>query len=194
MKIGRAGIDALNKDLQAKLNPPKPRQKDIEFERVTFRLGDKVMQIQNNYEIEWHRTDNVNFIGTGIFNGDIGTISYLNADAGEIKIEFDDGRVATYARPDLSQVALAYAITVHKSQGCEFDAIVMPVVMGAPLIFTRNLLYTAITRAKKTVVLVGTKAAINKMIRNNYVEKRCTLLKDFMSEQRKKFNELYGGQ
>lgn len=188
MKVGTAGIDSLNRKLQERLNPQKTGQAAVEFERAVFRVNDKVMQIQNNYEIEWIKNG---IIGSGIFNGDIGTIKHIQKDTHEVEIEFDDGRNATYARTDLYQLTHAYAITIHKSQGCEFDCVVMPVVFGAPLIFTRNLLYTAITRAKRLVVLVGTKGAISGMIKNNYIEKRSTNLKDFLIEQNKKFKQLY---
>ena len=186
MRIGQAGIDALNKKLQARINPHKSGMQII-FDNVTYRLGDKVMQTVNNYELSWSRFDEYGGEerGEGVFNGDIGYISYIAPSSYETTVNFDDGRVAVYARSDLSELTLAYAITVHKSQGSEFDNVVIPIVSGAPIILTKNLLYTAITRAKKLVVLVGTKQNLARMIHNVYTAKRYTMLKSFLTEEGK---------
>ena len=123
--------------------------------------------------------------GTGIYNGDIGYITNIEPNSHQVTVKFDDGKICKYEKTDLYQITLAYAITIHKSQGSEFDCVVIPLVPGAPIIITRNLLYTAITRAKKTVVLVGSKQILARMIHNNYTAKRFTLLKDFLSEEYK---------
>jgi exodeoxyribonuclease V alpha subunit len=135
------------------------------------------MNIANNYSQEWTK-DGEN--GKGIFNCDIGTITEINRGDGEIIVELEDGRVTAYLRSDLQNLILSYAITVHKSQGCEFDAVIIPVVSGAYMILTRNLLYTAVTRAKRLVVLVGTKENIQKMVNNTYTKKRHSALAKFL--------------
>ena len=126
-----------------------------------------------------------------MFNGDIGTVAFIH-QTGEIEVEFEDGRRATYVGENRRQLILSYAVTVHKSQGCEFDAIVMPVVGGAPVIMTRNLLYTAITRAKKMAVLVGDEHNIKRMIDNNYVAERFSALNVFIDEARSGMRRLFG--
>jgi len=143
------------------------------------------MQITNNYELEYKKYEENGTIqeGTGVFNGDIGYITHIAPETFETTVRFDDGKVCVYAKSDLHQITLAYAITIHKSQGSEFPCVVIPLVPGAPIIVTRNLLYTAITRAKKTVVLVGSKQILARMIHNNYTAKRYTLLKDFIKEE-----------
>ncbi len=192
LKIGRAGVDNLNTQIQNIVNPHKFGEFSLEFERVSFRVGDKVMQTQNNYEMEWIKMEDlVEVSGQGVFNGDIGIIEHIDRNTSETTILFDDGRRAKFLREDLYQLSLAYAITVHKSQGCEFDYVVIPLPAGPEIILTRNLLYTAVTRAKKLVVLVGSKANISRMVRNNYTAKRYTKLKDFLVEKNKEFNNLY---
>ena len=143
------------------------------------------MQIANNYEQEFKKYCDNGTIqeGTGVFNGDIGYITNIEPQTYEVTITFDDGKICRYSKQDLHQITLAYAITIHKSQGSEFECVVIPLVPGAPIIVTRNLLYTAITRAKKTVVIVGSKQLLARMIYNNYTAKRYTLLKDFLIEE-----------
>lgn len=193
LKIGAAGVDHLNAQIQNIVNPHKFGAVELEFERVTFRVGDKVMQTQNNYEMEWEREENGRLItGQGVFNGDIGIIAQIDRGTSETTILFDDGRRARFTREDLYQLTLSYAITVHKSQGCEFDYVVIPLPAGPSIILTRNLLYTAVTRAKKLVVLVGSKANISRTVRNNYTAKRYSKLKDFLINKNKEFNDLYG--
>ena len=123
--------------------------------------------------------------GQGVFNGDIGYITHIAPSTFETTVNFDDGRVAIYTRSDISELTLAYAITIHKSQGSEFDYVVIPVIAGAPIIITKNLIYTAITRAKKMVVLVGTRQNLARMIHNTYTAKRYTMLRYFLSEELK---------
>lgn len=184
MKAGPCGIDNLNKRLQMTINPYY-QGVELSTDFTKFHVNDKVMQIQNNYEMEFvkYESNGTTQTGTGVFNGDIGYISRIDPDTHEVTIRFDDGKICRYAQTDLYQITLAYAITIHKSQGSEFDCVVIPLVPGAPIIITRNLLYTAITRAKKTVVLVGSKQILARMIHNNYTAKRFTLLKDFIVEE-----------
>lgn len=184
MKAGPCGIDNLNKRLQMTLNPYY-HGAEISTEFTKFHVGDKIMQIVNNYEMEFLKYEPNGTIqkGTGVFNGDIGYITDINIDTHETTVRFDDGKLCRYAKTDLQQITLAYAITIHKSQGSEFDCVVIPLVPGAPIIITRNLLYTAITRAKKTVVLIGSKQLLARMIHNNYTAKRYTMLKDFLVEE-----------
>lgn len=184
MKAGPCGIDNLNKRLQMTINPHFSGM-EIENEFTKYHVGDKIMQISNNYEMPYVKyEENGRMLdGTGVFNGDIGYITQIEPETLEVTIRFDDGKVCRYARTDLHQITLAYAITIHKSQGSEFDCVVIPLVPGAPIIVTRNLLYTAITRAKKAVVLVGSKQILARMIHNNYTAKRYTLLKDFIKDE-----------
>ena len=184
MKAGPCGIDNLNKRLQLTINPHFSGV-ELATDFTKFHVNDKVMQIQNNYEMEYvkYEENGTTQQGTGVFNGDIGYITRIEPETHEVTIRFDDGKICKYAQTDLYQITLAYAITIHKSQGSEFDCVVIPLVPGAPIIITRNLLYTAITRAKKTVVLVGSKQILARMIHNNYTAKRYTLLKDFVIEE-----------
>ncbi|MGB9808675.1 MAG: ATP-dependent DNA helicase, partial [Caldanaerobacter sp.] len=135
----------------------------------TFRVGDKVMQIKNNYRMTWKRGDEE---GEGVFNGDIGIIQSIDEELQEVTVYFDDEKVVTYDFSDLDELTLSYAITVHKSQGSEFPVVIMPVTYGPPMLLTRNLLYTAVTRAKKLVVLVGQEKYLKFMIDNNRISKR----------------------
>ena len=180
MKAGLCGIDNLNKCLQEQLNPLKGFSSEIVTERYSFRLNDRVMQTTNNYEREWVKDSER---GTGVFNGDIGTITHIDGAINELIVTFEDGRVARYTKADLSEIMLSYAITIHKSQGSEFDCVIIPVLSGPPMLLTRNLLYTAVTRAKRMVVLVGSELCIKRMVRNNYTQKRFTLLKDFLTNE-----------
>ncbi len=186
MKAGPCGIDNLNRRLQMTINTHYPGI-ELESEFSKFHVGDKVMQMVNNYDQSYvkYEENGMTQEGSGVFNGDIGYITRIEPDTHEVTIRFDDGKICKYARTDLYQISLAYAITIHKSQGSEFDCVVIPLVPGAPIIITRNLLYTAITRAKKTVVLVGSKQILARMIHNNYTAKRYTLLKDFIAEEYK---------
>lgn len=180
MKAGICGIDNLNKCLQDKLNPSSLKKPEIEFDKYIYRVGDRVMQICNNYERVWKRGCSEE--GTGVFNGDIGEISLIDVSTGEVIVEFEDGRRVTYFKTDLSELMLSYAITIHKSQGSEFDAVVLPLLSGPPMLLTRNLLYTAVTRAKKMVVIIGSKACVKRMVMNNHTQTRYTMLCDFLKE------------
>ncbi|MBO5772596.1 MAG: ATP-dependent RecD-like DNA helicase [Clostridia bacterium] len=185
LKSGQAGVEVLNQLLQDTLNPFNPSKKQIALGKTVFREGDKVMQTVNNYSTVWTRTlaDGSEEEGQGVFNGDIGEIVDIDKFSGVVHVRFDD-RLCTYNSFDLVELALAYAITVHKSQGSEFDVAVISLVSGPPTIINRNLLYTAITRAKKTVVLVGSKKVLALMVHNGYIVRRQTLLKDFLEKEK----------
>lgn len=174
---GTLGTVELNKVLQNELNPPADSKPEYKSYLYTFRVGDKVMQTKNNYDIVWRKDDEQ---GTGIFNGDIGKIININRATMCAVLDFD-GRVATYPFDMLSQVELAYAITVHKSQGCEFEAIIMPVLGGFEKLYYRNLLYTAVTRAKKLLILIGSEEKIKSMVDNNRRTRRYTCLKNMLA-------------
>ena len=174
---GTVGSVELNKILQNEINPPGDAKPEYKSYVYTFRVGDKVMQTRNNYDIVWRRGDEQ---GTGIYNGDIGKIVNINPPAMTAVIDFD-GRVASYPFDMLSNVELAYAITVHKSQGCEFEAVIMPVLGGFEKLFYRNLLYTAVTRAKKLLILIGSEEKINSMVDNNRRTKRYTCLRNMLT-------------
>lgn len=193
MKAGVCGVDSLNKELQKMINPPNLNKKEIVTENVIYREGDRVMQTINNYEQEWTRMTDEGFVekNMGVFNGDIGNIIEINSQTGEIVVLFEDGRKSIYPRTNLSELVLSYAITIHKSQGSEFDVAVIPVVSGASVILTRNLLYTAVTRAKKMVVLVGSKQNIARMVNNNYTQKRYSMLKQFLIDEQLSFYQMY---
>lgn len=177
---GPAGTVELNKILQHELNPPSKEKSEIQTFLYKFRAGDKVMQNKNNYDIIWHKDNGGETeSGAGIFNGDIGIITKVNKLLGMVTIDFD-GRVANYTIPMLDNIELAYAITVHKSQGSEFDYVVFSAFKGYDKLYYRNLFYTGVTRAKKMLVLVGSKAVIDRMIENNKRTNRYTCLKEML--------------
>ena len=180
MKSGLCGVDNLNKNLQEKLNPPSLKKPEVVTEKVVYRLGDRVMQITNNYERNWIKDDREE--GTGVFNGDIGEITFIEPNSLEITVLFEDGRYAKYLKKDLAELVLSYAITIHKSQGSEFDVVIIPVISGPPMLLTKNLLYTAVTRAKRMVVLVGAKQSIAMMVHNRSTLTRSTMLKQFLCD------------
>lgn len=193
MKSSVCGIDNLNKELQQRLNPPGEFKPEIITENMIYRLGDKVMQTQNNYEQEWSRQVSEFYVedGVGVFNGDMGIIDGINLETNQVSVLFDDGRKAVYERQNLLELTLSYAITIHKSQGSEFDVVVMPLISGPSMILTRNLLYTGVTRAKKMVVLCGSKTNLKRMIKNNYQAKRYSYLKNFLVDENKNFVAVY---
>ena len=169
MRKGEAGVNSLNEMLQEAINPPEAGKPQIQVGRTVFRNGDKVMQTKNNYRIKWRRGDEE---GEGVFNGESGMIRMIDEEEKSLLVELDDGRFVEYAFEDLDEVSIAYAISVHKSQGSEYDVVVMPVLGGAPMLMTRNLLYTALTRAKKMVVLVGSEQSICRMVDNDRIAQR----------------------
>ena len=179
---GELGVTELNKKLQQVLNPPDKNKAEIRMPVYTFRIGDKVMQTKNNYDLPWIKDDGTE--GSGVYNGDIGVIEKIEKGAVSAKIRFDD-RIVTYNSDNLMNVELAYATTVHKSQGNEFNAVVMPMYYGAPQLYYRNLLYTAVTRAKKILILVGNVSTLKKMVDNNKKTKRYSALKEFLERGRR---------
>ena len=193
MKSGVCGVESLNKKLQEIINPSSLHKQELHLETRFFRVGDKVMQTVNNYNLEWKKEDRDNLeLGKGVFNGDIGTIKDINNQTGETEVVFDDDRVCVYSKQEVFELQICYATTIHKSQGSEFDAVVIPVVAGSNQIITRNLLYTAVTRAKKLVVLVGPKKNIARMIYNNYTARRYSMLEELIKLQKQKTEEMYG--
>lgn len=181
MKAGVAGVDNINLKIQEALNPESALKAQIEHGKRVFRVGDKVMQIKNNYEQEWVKSEgNVITNGNGIFNGDMGYIEEINTQTQSIIVCFDDGRRTNITSADFDNLTHAYAITIHKSQGSEFPVVIIPVLGGNPMLYNRNLLYTAVTRAKKMVVLVGKQTSIYHMIKNEYMQKRYTMLRQFL--------------
>ena len=173
---GLTGTVSLNTALQRILNPPSPDKEDMERGSKLFREGDKVMQIKNNYDIIWTKGKEVS---SGIFNGDIGRIIAINHNASFMKIDFD-GRISLYPFDNVNELELAYAITVHKSQGSEFDAVIMPVCNVIPQLSYRNLLYTAVTRAKNRLILVGTPQQVREMVDNDKKTRRYSFLKHLL--------------
>ena len=173
-KKGESGTRILNKGLQDILNPQMRNKNEKDFGSVTFREGDKVMQIKNNYDLYWETKDGKNY-GTGVYNGDMGIINQISDDG--IEVVFDDEKYALYDNTNIEELEHAYAVTVHKSQGSEFPVVVMPIIQGPPMLYTRNLLYTGVTRAKELLVIVGNANVVNHMIANNDIKKRNTELK-----------------
>lgn len=192
LKAGVCGIDNLNRSLQATLNPPSIEKAELVVGENIFRVGDKVMQTANNYNLVWKKMNGfIEEEGEGVFNGDIGFIEQIDYQTGEVIVEFEDGRACLYPRTEISQLSLAYAITIHKSQGSEFDIVIIPTISGPNIILTRNLIYTAVTRAKKMVVLVGEQKNLKRMVSNTYTVKRLTLLKQLLKEADQKIKDLF---
>ncbi|PKK95819.1 MAG: ATP-dependent RecD-like DNA helicase [Tenericutes bacterium HGW-Tenericutes-4] len=193
IRLGACGVTNLNKELQSFLNPNTINKPEIVTENIIYRVGDKVMQTTNNYNQEWVKVNKgYTEQGKGVFNGDIGFIEAINNETKEVIVQFEDGRRANYLRSDLMELSLSYATTIHKSQGSEFDVVIIPILGGAPTMMTRNLLYTAVTRAKKMVILVGTKFNIKRMIDNTYTKTRYSKLKFDLIEAQKNIDFLYG--
>ncbi len=172
-KRGLGGVEVLNKEIQARINPPAQFKKEITAHSSVFRVGDRVMQITNDYEIEWERNQSY---GIGIYNGDIGVIEDIFADDRYMNIRFDD-RLVHYEFDKLDELELAYAITVHKSQGSEYPVVIIPMYKCSPLLMSRNLFYTAVTRARRMVVLVGRPEIPGIMVENNREIQRYTTLR-----------------
>jgi exodeoxyribonuclease V alpha subunit len=166
----------MNRRLQQAVNPQRESAAEIKTQFFTFRDGDKVMQIKNNYDVEWTKDGEK---GQGIFNGDIGTVVKVMRSEGRIIIDFDR-RISDYSLESLDQLELAYAITVHKSQGSEFNAVIMPLLGGFERLYYRNLLYTAVTRAKKLLVIVGSSNVVKRMVENDRQTLRYSCLKDMI--------------
>lgn len=171
---GVCGVEALNRSLQAAFNPASPRKAEIQYGEMVLREGDKVMHIKNNYQLEWETADGGS--GQGVFNGDIGFITEILEEDRMVSVLYDDEKTVVYQYGDLEEVDLAYCLSVHKSQGSEFPAVVMPMVGGPRMLLTRNLLYTGVTRARQLVVLVGRQEVLAMMVNNNLERRRYSLL------------------
>ena len=187
MRKGLLGVERLNTILQMYLNPPSDRKKEKEHGAIVFREGDKVMQIKNNYQLEWEIRSKYGLCidkGTGVFNGDTGIIEEINDFAETITVNFDEGRMVEYSYKLLDELELAYAVTIHKSQGSEYPAVVIPLLSGPRMLMNRNLLYTAVTRAKKCVTIVGDDTTFEQMIENNSQQRRYSGLKDRLLENK----------
>lgn len=187
MRKGKLGVETLNAILQRYLNPPDPSKRECQSGEVIFREGDKVMQIKNNYQLVWEVVSRYNIPidqGTGIFNGDIGIVRSIDDYAREVVVEFDEHRRVTYPYTGLDELELAYAVTIHKSQGSEYPAVVMPLLSGPHMLFNRNLLYTGITRARSCVTILGSRTTISAMIANNSENRRYTSFADQLREVR----------
>lgn len=168
---GTVGTQALNQVLQQTFNPPSPEKKEHKSRGLIFRTGDKVMQIKNDYQLAWKRIGD-DHAGTGVFNGDVGYITAVHPQEQQLTVQYDEDKYASYDFSQLDELTLAYAITVHKSQGSEFPVIIMPLSWFPPMLATRNLLYTAVTRGKRGVVLVGTERALKGMVDNDRNKQR----------------------
>ena len=179
-KKGAGGVELINKRLQDTLNPKMQFKREINRSGTVFREGDKVMQTVNNYELEW---ETGGASGSGVFNGDIGVIEEINEREEYVRILFDE-RAVKYKYDTLEEIELAYAITVHKSQGSEYPVVILPMYSCAPMLMARNLLYTAVTRAKSMLILVGRPDIAMRMIENDTQQKRYTTLKNRISDYR----------
>lgn len=187
MRKGELGVERLNKVLQQALNPPSKDKREKEFHDTVFREGDKVMQIKNNYQIGWEIRGLAGIVvqsGTGVFNGDSGIIREINHFSEHMLVEFDDNRLVEYPFSQLDELELAYAVTIHKAQGSEYPAVIIPILDGPKLLFNRNLLYTAVTRAKSCVVIIGSDSMLNFMIDNKNEQSRYSSLSKRIKELR----------
>lgn len=176
-KKGKLGTKELNVLLQKELNPEEVDKDEKEFGEIKFREQDRVMQTKNNYNLLWEKDNDRTFrkeLGNGIFNGELGIIDRINKEEKTVRVKFDDGKIATYDNTDLDQLEHAYAITVHKSQGSEFDVVILVASQSAPMLLTRNLIYTAMTRAKKLLIVIGSQSVVSYMIQNNTTRQRNT--------------------
>ncbi len=181
MRKGPFGVEGLNPALQKYFNPPAPNKIEREFPQGIFREGDKVMQIRNNYQMEWKIESKYGYTidaGVGVFNGDTGIVSEIDLRREEMVVEFEDKKQVTYSFKQVEELELAYAVTIHKSQGSEYPAVVMPLVGGSRLLFNRNLLYTGVTRGRNCVMIIGKEAAVQAMVENSSQQKRYSGLKE----------------
>ena len=179
MRKGTLGVEQLNQVLQQYLNPPDSNKKEHQAGNTIFREGDKVMQIRNNYQLEWEIVSRYNIPidkGIGVFNGDVGRVLEIRPYAEQVVVEFEEGRKVTYPFSGLEELELAYAITIHKSQGSEYPAVIMPLLTGPKMLFNRNLLYTGVTRARNCVTILGSKETLEDMIANGSQHQRYTSL------------------
>lgn len=189
MRKGALGVGRLNEILQQFINPAAEDKREKEFGNIIFREGDKVMQIKNNYQTRWEKRGYHGTVleeGMGVFNGDMGIIRAINTYVENLEVEFEDGKFVTYPFKQLEELELAYAVTIHKSQGSEYPAVVMPLLTGPRMLMNRNLLYTGVTRARKCVCIVGIEQAVQEMINNENEQKRYSSLSERIKEMDKK--------
>ena len=188
MRKGLLGVERINKILQEYLNSPKPGKQEKEYGDHLFREGDKVMQIKNNYQLEWEITTRYGMTvdkGIGVFNGDMGIIKKINTYEETVTVEYDEKKQVKYPYNLLDELELAYAITIHKAQGSEYPAVIIPLLQGPRQLYYRNLLYTAVTRARKCVTVIGSESVFQEMIQNTNQQNRNTSL----AERIREFNE-----
>ncbi len=196
MKKSPLGVEQLNLLLQNTLNPPSSHKKEIDFRQNKLREGDKVMQIRNNYNVPWKVKNDFGYPldeGQGVFNGDIGRVLKIDAASKTVCVRFDDRREVEYEYSALEELELAYAITIHKSQGTESPIIILPLLGGSPMLFCRNLLYTAVTRAKRIVVIIGDEETVHRMVDNDRPTLRnsalCERMRDAFHKNTEKISE-----
>ena len=170
---GDLGTVNMNLRMQSALNPPSPQKREKQLREKIFREEDKVMQIRNNYDAEWVEEEREENSGFGVFNGDIGTIVSIDHSDESVTVNFD-GKLVRYGFDELDEIEHAFAVTVHKSQGSEYPVVILPVLNPPPMLSTRNLLYTAVTRAKKMAILVGDRLSVDRMVSNNRKAERYT--------------------
>ena len=185
MRKGLLGVEHLNQVLQQYLNPPDKKKREKEHGGGLFREGDKVMQIKNNYQLEWEIRGKYGIPvekGVGVFNGDTGVVEEINLFAETMTVVFEECRYVEYGFKQLEELELAYAVTIHKSQGSEYPAVVIPLLGGPRMLLNRNLLYTAVTRARKCVTIVGSEVTFGEMIHNKQEKSRYTSLKERIRE------------
>jgi len=185
MKKTSLGVYQLNQFLQASLNPPHTGKQEIVMGSLVLREGDKVMHIRNNYDLAWQMRSSSGYVyekGTGVFNGDIGIVEKINPHSQMLEVQFDDGKHAVYEAEQIEELTLAYAATIHKSQGSEYPAVILPLLSGPDILMTRNILYTAVTRARRCVVIVGSEQTVRRMIENSRERERYSGLKDRLLE------------
>jgi len=188
MRKGILGVENLNNELQRALNPAAPEKREKQFPQGIFREGDKIMQIKNNYQLEWEQKNRFGVVvdkGAGVFNGDMGVIRGINLFAEELTVEYDEGRLVNYPFSKAEELELAYAVTVHKSQGSEYPAVVIPLLTGPRMLMNRNLIYTAVTRAKRCVCIVGLPETFLAMVENDEEQRRFSGLSCFIREMQR---------
>ena len=185
MRKGLLGVERLNGILQQYLNPPAPEKPEREHGQGVFRVGDKVMQVKNNYQTEWQILSRYGIPveqGLGVFNGDMGIVKAINFTAETLTVEYEEGKQVEYPFKQLDELELAYAITIHKAQGSEYPAVVIPLLTGPRMLMNRNLLYTAVTRARKCVTIVGDEKTFFQMVNNAHEQKRYSGLRERLEE------------